>query len=147
MTQERDLELLHANAIGGDVRAWFKLAQAHERIGNFEMALNVYGMRSGLPGDFDETYCARYKVAKMMEKLHRGWPEIMNAYLEAYRFDPRRAEPLYYVAKRYKDGASPELARLFAIEAARKKLPGADPSFVEVEIYETKALELVTQLG
>ena len=144
MTDEHDLDLLHKDAIAGDIGAWFRLAQAHERLGNFVMALNAYGMRAGLPGSFDETYFARFKVAKMMEKLHRGWPEIMNAYLEAYRFDPRRAEPLYYIAKRYKDGESPELARMFAVEAARKSLP--DASFVEVEIYETKAADLVEQL-
>lgn len=148
---QRDIDLLaqdvHSEDTAISTRAWFYLGQTCECLGDFGSALNAYATRAGIPGYFDETYLAKMRIAKMMVKLHRSWPEIMNAYLEAYRFDFNRAEPLYYIAKRYYDGNSPELALMFAREAALKLEPKTDLSFsVERNIYEHDVMNLLGQI-
>ena len=76
----------------------------------------------------------------MAERVQAPAGEIQAAYLEAYRLRPRRAEPLFHLARFHAERNEPALAYLFARPAAELP-PPADTLFIEEEIYRWRALD------
>lgn len=139
---ERDLVLLDLDraADPSDPRPYFYLGQTHECLGHYEQALRMFEKRSTMGGYFDEVYEAKFRVATMKEQLERPWPEVQQAYLEAYAHDPRRAEPLYAISDYWYDRKVHAVSRIFAIAAAEMPKPPTD-LFLDEEIYAWKAAD------
>jgi predicted GH43/DUF377 family glycosyl hydrolase len=139
----RDLDLLNRDRTDdpSDPRPCFYLGQTHECLGQFAQALAFYERRSSMGGYFDEVYEAKFRIAKMKEKLAHPWAEIQQAYLLAHAHDPRRAEPLYSIAQHWHNDGVHAITRLFAGPAAELKKPPTD-LFLEEEIYQWKAADL-----
>lgn len=94
-----------------------------------------------MPGWREETYEAMFRKARVLGGLGLPWAEVQAAYLKAHAFDPRRAEPLYVIAKHYHDEDNHALAYLFASNASELPLPDT-AMFVDREVYEWKAADL-----
>lgn len=141
---ERDLGLLTAEKFANpkDPRTVFYLAQTYECLGRLDEALleNVY--RVSIGGWVDETFEAMLRIATLKERLRRPWTEIQQAFLEAYAFDPTRAEPLVAIAEHYRLRGALALCYLFACRADDLPRPRSG-LFVDEAVYEWRAADLV----
>jgi hypothetical protein len=72
----------------------------------------------------------------------KPWPEIQQAFLDAYNYRPCRAEPLYHIAQVYRQKFNmPVLAFMFARAAADIPFPSQDILFVADAIYKYALLD------
>jgi predicted GH43/DUF377 family glycosyl hydrolase len=145
---QRDLELLRADLLADpkDPRAAFYLGQTYECLGRSDDALRAYQHRIELGGWFEETFIAKLRTAKILDAIKRPWSEVQQAFLDAFQADPRRAEPLYYLAKYHYDRDEHGLVCLFAGRAAELPTPHT-ALFVDFEIYEWKIADLLAISG
>lgn len=144
----RDLELLLASdaANPNDPRTLFYLAQTQECLSRPETALATYELRIKVGGWPEETFEAYLRRAKILQHLKRPWPEVQQAYLDAYAFDPKRAEPLFKIAEHWYGNDAHAMTHLFASRAAELPRPNAT-LFVDEEVYTWKAADLVAISG
>src|SRR5271154_156347 len=140
---QRDVALLRQDIADDpqNARAVFYLAQTFECLENWPNALALYTRRAEMVGYIDETYEAKFRRGRVLAELGRCW-ESDAAYLEAHAFDPRRAEPLYAIAKRWHELDNHALTYLFARRASELPLPETD-LFVDADVYAWKAADLV----
>ena len=75
----------------------FYLAQSYRDARDPESALRHYQRRAEMPGWREETWYALYQIALVKEALEHPWPEVLEAYLEAFELVPDRAEPLFRI--------------------------------------------------
>lgn len=144
----RDAELLKEDLKSDPTnpRTVFYLAQTYECLGQPEEALPQYERRIELGGWMEEVFESKRRRARMMKLLERPWPEILDALLDAYLYDPSRAEPLYEIARHYHETDSHALTYLFASRAADLDYPKAT-LFVDRHVYEGNAAELASIAG
>jgi tetratricopeptide (TPR) repeat protein len=145
---ERDLGILRAElkAKPDDARALFYLAQTYECLGEPEHALITYERRIAVGGWDEETYEARYRRAKIMQTLGRSWDAIERAFMDAFEFDSRRAEPLFKIAEHWYCTQDHSRAYLYASRAADLARPTAT-LFVDEDVYAWKAADIVAISG
>lgn len=106
-----------------NARYTFYLAQSYRDAGELESALAWYRTRAGMPGWEEETWYALLQVGQLTERLGRPPGEVVDAYLAAYEARPRRAEPLYELARFQREAKRFESALLFARAAAAVPRP------------------------
>jgi FkbM family methyltransferase len=138
----RDLDLLNRDRVDdpNDPRPYFYLGQTHECLGQPAEALKMFEQRAKMGGYFDEVYEAKFRIAKMKDKLGHPWAEIQQAYLEAHAHDPRRAEPLYAISEHWYAKEIHAVSRLFSVAAARMPKPPTD-LFLDEDVYTWKAAD------
>lgn len=130
---ERDVELLE-KAIQEEPlnpRYAFYLAQSYRGLKNFEKARQWYKRRIAIGGWDQETWYAMYQYALSIEEDINS---SLEHFLTAYSFRPTRAEPLYEIAKRYRQKKQYHLGYLFADAAHKIPYPN-DSLFVHSWIY------------
>jgi glycosyltransferase involved in cell wall biosynthesis len=144
----RDLVLLKAELAvkPSDGRTLFYLGQTYECLNDPQEALRVYERRIAVGGWAEETFEAYLRRAKILDTLKKPWPEIQQAYLDAYRFDGERAEPLFQIAEHWYCEQVHELTYLFAARAADLP-PPSSTLFVDEEVYTWKAADLAATSG
>jgi glycosyltransferase involved in cell wall biosynthesis len=108
----------------GNARYAFYLAQSYRDAGELETALDWYRRRAQMPGWDEETWYALLQVARLTERLKRPDAEIVAAYLAAFEARPRRAEPLYELARYHRLTGRHATALVFA--RAAKAVPRPD---------------------
>lgn len=138
---ERDLVLLNRDRAEdpSDPRPYFYLGQTYECLGDFSRALAFFERRAEMGGYFDEVYEALYRIGEMKKKLGRPWADIQQAYLEAYEYDPRRAEPLFAISEYWYE-KNHAVSRLFSVAAAALPKPPTD-LFLDEDLYSWKAAD------
>jgi hypothetical protein len=119
-------------------------AAALERAASLIERGDLAGARSGLllmlsssVGDAEERWFASYQVARIAELLREPESEVVARYLHAVELAPTRAEPLYRLARYYRESKRPALAFLFA-KRSLDLLPPASARFVEHDVYAWK---------
>ena len=133
----RDIELLTQSLErGANVpRATFHLAQCYRDLGNLPLAIEYYEKRATLGGWAEEVWYSLYQVARLQQRLGIAWMLVLDQYLRAYEFRPSRIEPLYHIARFYRENGQPSLARLFAGPGLGAPYPD-DLLFIERQVYE-----------
>ena len=101
-----------------------------------ESALRHYQRRAEMPGWREETWYALYQIALVKEALEHPWPEVLEAYLEAFELVPDRAEPLFRIGLHYQHRGQHALAHTFLARAMQIPPPGADRLYVERALYD-----------
>jgi predicted GH43/DUF377 family glycosyl hydrolase len=86
------------------------------------------------------------QTAKILGALGRPWPEVQQAFLDAHRHDPRRAEPLFYIASHYYSSEDHAMVYLFGTRAMALRKPDGARA-VEDDVYDWKAANLVAITG
>jgi len=123
----------------GDHRTMFYLAQSYRDAGISALALEWYQRCVDVGGWDEQVWYSQYQVGNVLEGMGK-WPEAAAAYLKAYNMRPSRAEPMYRLALHYRKACEYHTAYLYAKTAA--SIPRSrDHLFVEVEIYEWRALD------
>jgi hypothetical protein len=83
----------------------------------------------------EETWYARYQLARMMHLSGKNWPLVQNHYLVAYESRRSRLEPLLHVARYYREMNQFALGYLFSRAIVDAPYPD-DILFVERNVYE-----------
>ncbi|MBN1605592.1 MAG: glycosyltransferase family 2 protein [Polyangiaceae bacterium] len=137
---ERDIELLKTalNEEPDNPRYLFYLAQSYRDCNQFLEAIDTYERRFRMGGWEEEAWCALYQAARVRETLGGDFAEALQAYLRAYQYRTTRAEPLYHLARHYREAGDYALAHLFAAKAVEIPPPN-DILFVEQSVYLWKA--------
>lgn len=138
--RDRDLLLAEVQRNPEDSRSVFYLAQMYFVLADFDNAHRWYTRRSELGGMPGEVYYSLFRIAQVMDKLGFSWPEVQNAYLRAWEFAPHRAEPLFFIGRRYRDSERYQLGYTFARLAAEIPLPARDIQ-VRSDIYAWRAVD------
>lgn len=118
-----------------NARHMFYLAQSYRDAREPVLAIDRYRRRIAMSGFPEEVWYARFQVAVLKEQVSAPWPEVLNAYLEAFAARPHRAEPLYRIGMAYQQQKEFALARLFFGQALRVPYPAQDVLFVEGDMY------------
>jgi tetratricopeptide (TPR) repeat protein len=134
---ERDIRLLteeiKENPNNG--RAHFYLAQTLRDSGKFKEAIEHYKRRIEIGDAWEELWYAHYQLAKCYEGL--DLPEEMEAWaLKAFKMNPARAEPLYYLLKYFKDRYEHFKAYQYYLKGRDIPFPKHQVLFIEYPVYE-----------
>ena len=141
-TYEKDAAILERALIDEpqNARYAFYLAQSYRDAGQPAKARDAYRRRVAMGGWDEEVWYSLYEIGRMSELLAAPAGEVQAAYLAAYQFRPRRAEPLYQLARYHRERKEYALAYLFARQAAAIPRP-ADILFVDDEVYRWRSLD------
>jgi len=139
---ERDTKLLLAalRENPDDARSMFYLAQTCRDGGLIREAAAWYELRCKAGGYAEEAWYARYQLALCAAKLGDEKRFVAES-LKAFEEMPTRAEPLYEVARYYRDRGRHQSALVFAEAAAKVPYPVNDSLFVDEEIYLSGIME------
>lgn len=121
-----------------DKRSRFYLAQSYRNAGKPALAYKNYMRRVALGGWVEEVYMAMYHGA--ICKWKAEWVFPLDDFLAAYNYRPSRAEPLYQIAKYYRQTKMYSLAYLFAKMGVTIPCP-KDIMFIEKSVYEWRLLD------
>lgn len=116
-------------------RCTFYLAECYRELGNLPLAIEYYETRSKMAGWEEEIWYSIYQVARLQQRLGIAWVLVLDQYLRAYQFRPTRAEPLFHVARFYRQNAQYALAHMFSTAGLRIPLPD-DLLFIDRSVYE-----------
>lgn len=100
----------------------FELAQLHKAEKDYEQAVKEYQNRCEKGGNSEEIWFSKCMIGECYEALGR-WDQALYSYLEAYQFNPKRAEPLRNIALYYREHGQNDLAYLFAKQGSRIPFP------------------------
>ena len=139
---ERDAEVLEQALLAEpeNARYAFYLAQSRKDAGQLEAAIAAYRRRVAMGGWDEEVYVSLLRVAQLLEGLGRPEAEVVQAFLEAYQFRPRRVESLVWLAVYYRKLEKYHLALLFAERGLKVNRPG-DILLVEEDCYTWRCLD------
>ena len=133
---KRDLRLL-VSELGRDPdnpRTVFYLAQTLRDSGRLDEAIRLYRRRSTMGGWPEEVFYALYQVGVLAARAGRR-DEALAALFNAWSGRPERAEPLYELARLFRESADHHAAHLVSERGIRIRIPG-DTLFVHRWIYE-----------
>ncbi len=133
---ERDIRLL-SQAIALDphnTRYWFYLAQSYRDAGQTAKAAETYAKRANMGGWQEEAWCARLEQARCLRKLGDEGGFLREA-VAAYNQRPERAEPLYDLARYYRDRGMNAACVLFCEPGLSLPRPDHDVLFLEEFVY------------
>lgn len=100
----------------GNARSWFYLGQSLRDAKDHDGAIRAYRQRIDIGGWQDEVWFAAYQIGRCHEMAGRKEAAVYH-YLDAYQRNPRRAEPLYELARMYLAANQFDLAYWFASTA------------------------------
>jgi glycosyltransferase involved in cell wall biosynthesis len=132
---ERDRRLLEEYLAShpDDPRTVFYLAQTYRDLGETARAVELYRRRAELGGWEEESFYALYQVGRLL--ITDDWPAACEALLSAYAMRPSRAEPLYQLARGFRERRQYAPAYLFANQGLAQPRP-EDVLFVETFVYD-----------
>lgn len=131
------IEKLSATA-STDPHSTFNLAKLKMKHAQWQAALDLFELFLGQQHGYGDEWqwYALYHRGKLLEKLEKPIETVIAAYLNAYEFRSRRAEPLYELARIYRAQGRQALAHMYALSAFNSGLPRQETYDLEKAIYE-----------
>lgn len=134
---ERDVRLLTEEIAenGQNGRAHFYLAQSLKDLGQFEKAIEMFKKRIEIGGWIEEVHYAYYQIGKCYD--HMGKPLEMELWMnKAFEFYPRKAEPLYFMTRYFREKSQHFKAYHYYLKGRGIPYPNDDVLFIENHVYE-----------
>ena len=124
---ERDIRLLSAalEKEPGSHRYWFYLAQSYRDAGRTAEAAEAYAKRAAMGGWDEEAWYARLQEARCLRQMGDEGGFVRQA-LVAFNQRPQRAEPLYDLARFYRERGMNAASMVFAEQGLAMKRPDQD---------------------
>lgn len=134
---ERDLKLLTQGLIDepNNERYMFYLAQTYHCLSQHADSNRWYQARIDQGGWFEEVWYSKYMLGVNYEAMG-DWDKALEAYTDAYLYNPKRAEPIYNIAKYYRLNQQYLLAYLFAKLGKGISYPKDQYLFISDTIYD-----------
>lgn len=122
-----------------NARYVFYLAQSHRDAGALEASITAYERRIAMGGWAEEQWYAALQVGILHERSRHD-AQAIEAYLRAFELRPIRAEPLYELARYYRERSKFSLGHLFAKRALEIVKPD-DILFLDESVYSWRVLD------
>ncbi len=135
---DRDARLL-SEALEKDPdnhRTWFYLAQSYRDGGKTKEAAEAYAKRATMGGWDEEAWNARLQEARCLRTLGDD-AGFIRAALQAFNQRPSRAEPLYDLARYYREHGMNDASVLFSEPGLAIPRPDQDILFIEDFVYSS----------
>lgn len=116
-------------------RYMFYLARSYHCLNEFDEAIEWYKKRIATRGWNEEVWYSKYMIGMCYEEMNQ-WDQALSCYLDAYQFNPERAEPLYQISKYYRLKEQYDLAYLFASQGAQIPYPSQQVLFISHSVYD-----------
>lgn len=84
-----------------NTRSVFYLAQSYRDCGDIDAAIKNYEKRITMDGWYEEKWYAMYQLGCLYDRKGER-AKAIKSYLDAYNFNPQRAEPLYELCRLYR---------------------------------------------
>ena len=123
-----------------NLRYMFYLAQSYRDAGLKEKSREFYLKRAAAQGWEEERWMARFRAAQLAELMGMDELIIYREYLQCWIIKQHRAEPLYELARYYRNKKDFDLACYFAAQAVEIPLP-AEGLFIDASVYQCRALD------
>jgi len=123
-----------------DARSQFYLGQSYRDAGQHASAYIAYRKRTAMQGWDEEKFIAQLEAGKMAIRLGKSKQVIVQELLRARDLRPQRAEPLYELARYFRERKEYDRAYEHARAGAAMPRPG-DSLFVAEEIYAWRLLD------
>lgn len=138
----RDAKLLEEELVldPTNARTVFYLAQSYRDAGKVALAFEKYRERARMPGWDEETFMAELECGRLAIRRTQDPDAVVPLLLRAYQVRPTRAEPLYELAKFYRDRKEFALGALYARAGVGITKPN-DRLFVDESVYQWRMLD------
>lgn len=134
---ERDVRLLSEEIKENpkNDRAHYYLGQSLKDLGRFEEAIEMFKRRIELGGWVEEVHYSYYQIGKCYD--HMGKPFEMELWMnKAFEFYPRKAEPLYFMTRYFREKSQHFKAYHYYLKGRDIPYPKDDVLFIENHVYE-----------
>lgn len=96
----------------------FYLAQTNRALNRYKEAISFYKKYLTTDENREKLWFSRFMLGECYQELGL-WEKALNAYLDAYQFNPNRTEPIWKIASYYRTQGKNDLAYLFAKHGSR----------------------------
>lgn len=117
-------------------RYQFYLAQSYRDAGMFKESIEAYKRRIAMGKWHEEVYNSYYNVGLCLIHLNASDQEIIDAFMDAFNHSKHRAEPMYQLAKYFREKRQFDKGYKYGMLAVDLKYPEQDILFVHNYIYQ-----------
>lgn len=134
---ERDIRLLTQGIKDepNNARYHFYLAQSHKDSKHYDEAIKWYTKRIEMGGWYEEVWYSKLSLGDLYVAKD-DWTKAFEWYLEAYEYNPDRAEPLHRIARYYRVHGQKQLAYMFAKHGSKIPYPKNQVLFISYPVYD-----------
>jgi glycosyltransferase involved in cell wall biosynthesis len=134
---ERDIKLLTQGLKDepDNERYMFYLAQSYKCLQQYAEAIRWFKARIQKGGWKEEVWYAKIMIGECYQQMG-FWDHALHWYLEAYQYNPTRAETLQKIAQYYRVNGQNDLAYLFAKQGSLLPFPKDQILFISHRVYD-----------
>lgn len=134
---ERDIRLLTQGLKDepDNERYMFYLASSYKALKQYDEAIKWYTNRIAKGGWKEEVWYSKYMIGLCYQDMGL-WDKALEYYLQAYQYDPQRAETLQEISKHYRSQGENQLAYLFAKQGRQIPYPKNHLLFISYPVYD-----------
>lgn len=132
----RDIQLLESGIINEPCNSiyYFYLAQSYRDTNNYYKAIDTYTKCIGFDDWSEQTWYCYYMISVCWLSLNK-YNKFIKSALEAYKFRPSRAEPIYRLVSHFRVQKKYKKAEYYYIIGKSIPFPVNDILFIEPDVY------------